>query len=307
MKAYKGFDKNMQCRGFQFEEGKTYVEEDAVLCAKGFHACENPLDTFKYYEPGNGSIYREVELEDVTDENGDDSKRVGKKITIGARLSVLDICKLHFQYVKQKTNTKKEMPNRDEKTVAAQDWSSLAAQDCSSLAARDCSSLAAQDCSSLAARNCSSLAAQDWSSLAARNCSSLAARNWSSLAAQDKSSLAAQDWSSLAARDCSSLAAQDCSSLAARDCSSLAAQDCSSLAAQDKSSLAAGKNSVIAAFNSKAKGGKGTLIALATRKFTDEGYVITDFKAGIVDGVEIKENTWYKLENGSFVEVQDDT
>ena len=219
MKAYKGFDKNMQCRGFQFEEGKTYVEEDAVLCAKGFHACENPLDTFKYYEPGNGSIYREVELEDVTDENGDDSKRVGKKITIGARLSVLDICKLHFQYVKQKTNTKKEMPNRDEKTVAAQDWSSLAA----------------------------------------------------------------------------------------RDCSSLAAQDCSSLAAQDKSSLAAGKNSVIAAFNSKAKGGKGTLIALATRKFTDEGYVITDFKAGIVDGVEIKENTWYKLENGSFVEVQDDT
>ena len=259
MKAYKGFDKNMQCRGFQFEEGKTYVEEDAVLCAKGFHACENPLDTFKYYEPGNGSIYREVELEDVTDENGDDSKRVGKKITIGARLSVLDICKLHFQYVKQKTNTKKEMPNRDEKTVAAQDWSSLAAQDCSSLAARDCSSLAAQDCSSLAARNCSSLAAQDWSSLAARNCSSLAARNWSSLAAQDKSS------------------------------------------------LAAGKNSVIAAFNSKAKGGKGTLIALATRKFTDEGYVITDFKAGIVDGVEIKENTWYKLENGSFVEVQDDT
>ena len=219
MKAYKGFDKNMQCRGFQFEEGKTYVEEDAVLCAKGFHACENPLDTFKYYEPGNGSIYREVELEDVTDENGDDSKRVGKKITIGARLSVLDICKLHFQYVKQKTNTKKEMPNRDEKTVAAQDWSSLAA----------------------------------------------------------------------------------------RNCSSLAAQDCSSLAAQDKSSLAAGKNSVIAAFNSKAKGGKGTLIALATRKFTDEGYVITDFKAGIVDGVEIKENTWYKLENGSFVEVQDDT
>ena len=49
------------------------------------------------------------------------------------------------------------------------------------------------------------------------------------------------------------------------------------------------------------------MIALATRKFTDEGYVITDFKAGIVDGVEIKENTWYKLENGSFVEVQDDT
>lgn len=74
MKAYKGFDKNMQCRGFQFEEGKTYHEDEAELCKRGFHACENPLDVFGYYTPGKNSIYREVKLEDVSEErNSDDT------------------------------------------------------------------------------------------------------------------------------------------------------------------------------------------------------------------------------------------
>lgn len=44
MKAYKGFDKDLRCRGFQYEIGKEYVEEEAELCNKGFHACEFPLD-----------------------------------------------------------------------------------------------------------------------------------------------------------------------------------------------------------------------------------------------------------------------
>lgn len=49
MKAYKGFNKDMTCREFQFEEGKTYEEEKAKLCECGFHACENPLDCYSYY------------------------------------------------------------------------------------------------------------------------------------------------------------------------------------------------------------------------------------------------------------------
>lgn len=69
MKAYKGFNKDMTCRGFQFEEGKTYHEKYADLCQSGFHACENPLDCFEYYAPGQ-SVYHEVELEDVSDQRG---------------------------------------------------------------------------------------------------------------------------------------------------------------------------------------------------------------------------------------------
>ena len=90
MKAYKGFDKNMRCRGFQFEEGKTYEEERAELCKAGFHACENPIDVFMHYAPGK-SVFREVELEDVSDMREKDSKVCGKKIKIGAEISLRDM------------------------------------------------------------------------------------------------------------------------------------------------------------------------------------------------------------------------
>ena len=319
MKAYKGFNQDMTCAPtpdvcFQYEEGKTYETDEAVLCKKGFHACENPLDTLKYYAPGKGSVYHEVELDGVTDEAEDfDSKRCGTKITIGESLSVLDLCKLHFDYTKERTTNNDQgkdfesLAAQNRSSLAAQNRSSLAAQDYSSLAARSNSSLAAQNRSSLAARDDSSLAAQDYSSLAAQDYSNLVARDYSSLAAQDYSSLAARNNSSLAAQDCSSLAARNNSSLAARNNSSLAAQDCSSLAAQDYSSLAAGQNSVIAAFNSRAKGGLGTLIALANRKFVGGTYKVTDFKAAIVDGEHLKPDTWYKLKGGEFVEAENQT
>ena len=88
MRAYKGFNKDMTCRGFQFKEGKTYEEKEAKLCEKGFHACLNPIDVFRYYPPVY-SIYHSVEIDDddVSKECGGDSKICGKKIKIGAKLT----------------------------------------------------------------------------------------------------------------------------------------------------------------------------------------------------------------------------
>lgn len=91
MKAYKGFNKNMTCRGFQYKEGETYETDKAILCRKGFHACLDPLNTFSYYQPAN-SIYHEVEVDNGAerDENGD-SKVASRTIKIGARLSIKDL------------------------------------------------------------------------------------------------------------------------------------------------------------------------------------------------------------------------
>ena len=106
MKAYKGFNKDMTCRDFQFEEGKTYEEKKAVLCNSGFHACENPLDCLSYYSP-NKSVYHEVDLDGVSDERQEDSKVCGKRITIGARLDFSGMVKgaISFVFEKVKATT----------------------------------------------------------------------------------------------------------------------------------------------------------------------------------------------------------
>ena len=87
MKMFKGFDKDLKCRNFQYEIGKTYTEDKAKLCEAGIHACEHPLDCLNYYEPGE-SRYCDVDLDDVADEHGDDSKRVGKKITVKGEIGI---------------------------------------------------------------------------------------------------------------------------------------------------------------------------------------------------------------------------
>ena len=92
----------MQCRGFQFEEGKEYSlpdGEEAKLCEKGFHVCEAPIDCLGYYDPAH-SVYHEVELE-ATDEKSDDSKRVGKRIKIGGKIEIANMIKAQFDYVKE--------------------------------------------------------------------------------------------------------------------------------------------------------------------------------------------------------------
>ena len=125
MKAYKGFDKDMQCRGFQYEEGKTYETDKAELCKTGFHACEDPLNVFRYYPPGSGSKYHEVTLEGVTDEKSNDTKRVGTKITVGAEIGIPGIVKAHVEYVKE--NVTKHVEAGDSEAVAVGDRQSASA------------------------------------------------------------------------------------------------------------------------------------------------------------------------------------
>ena len=107
MKAYKGFNKDMTCtpiggKPFQYKEGETYEEPKADLCEKGFHACLDPLDCLNYYNICD-SVYREVELDDVSDQRDeDDTKVCGKKIRIGAKLSIKDIVKASVDFTMER-------------------------------------------------------------------------------------------------------------------------------------------------------------------------------------------------------------
>ena len=103
MKMYKGFDKDLKCRDFQYEIGKTYEEHTAELCEKGFHACESPLDVFEYYSPCDMSRYCEVDLDDVSDKkSNEDSKRCGRKIAVKAEIGISGLVKAAVEYTMEK-------------------------------------------------------------------------------------------------------------------------------------------------------------------------------------------------------------
>ena len=107
MIGYKGFDQNWGCRDKQYEVGKTYEEEKAVLCQEGMHFCENPFDVFTYYSPGDRARYAEVEADDVSPEKDIDSKRVCKKLTIKAELNIIGIVKAGMAYIKEHIDVEK--------------------------------------------------------------------------------------------------------------------------------------------------------------------------------------------------------
>ena len=104
LKAYKGFDKNMQCRGFQYEVGKTYEENKADVCSCGFHACENPFDVLAYYNDVDGK-YCEVDL--FGDLSGNCRKVASTKIAIKADIGFAGLFKAGIEWVKKVTNPAK--------------------------------------------------------------------------------------------------------------------------------------------------------------------------------------------------------
>lgn len=102
IKAYKGFNKDMTCRGFQYEEGKEYETDKAEVCETGFHACEYPLDCFNYYAPSE-SVFHEVEQDGEISRKGDDTKLASTKIKIGESLNIAGMVKAAIEYTKSRT------------------------------------------------------------------------------------------------------------------------------------------------------------------------------------------------------------
>lgn len=103
MRAFKGFNKDLTCRGYQYEEGKEFHTERAKCCDTGFHACEYPLDCFGYYDPAH-SVFHEVELSGEMDKSGDNTKVCATDIKIGARLSIAGLVKMAIDFTMSKVN-----------------------------------------------------------------------------------------------------------------------------------------------------------------------------------------------------------
>ena len=119
IKAMKGFDKNLACRGFQFEVGKTYEQAGTIdCCSNGFHAITgSPFDIWDYYpvvaDDGSLSRYAEVTLAGATDRqsDGEDSKIAAAKITVDVEISLPDFIRRAVAWVVDATKGKGDNPS----------------------------------------------------------------------------------------------------------------------------------------------------------------------------------------------------
>ena len=119
MLVYKGTDKDMRFRGLQYEIGKpAEVDGDISMCNNGLHAYEMPLDVLNYYPPFN-SRYFVGELDGVSDERGDDSKRVGRKLELKAELNIAGLVKAQVNYVRGRTTPEGDTATGDRGAASA--------------------------------------------------------------------------------------------------------------------------------------------------------------------------------------------
>ena len=300
MKAYKGFNKDMTCRGFQYEIGKAYETDAADLCSIGFHACENPLDCFGHYAPAT-SRYCEVEIEDNGQRSPEDSKVVGKKIKIGAELSTEQICKLHFEYVRSRCAPAKTNAAGDRESASAGEYGSASAGWYGSASAGWYGSASAGEYGSASAGRYGSASAGKFGSASAGEYGSASAGDYGSASAGDGGSASAGRYGSASAGEGGSASAGDYGSASAGWYGSASAGDYGVSASRGSSS--AGENGVAAARgkHAKVRGGIGSVLVVCVEK--KDSYDIAEWKAAVVDGERIRPDTWYTVENGEFKEV----
>ena len=273
LKAFKGFDKRLRCRGFQYEVGKEYQESEAALCRKGFHACENPLDTFRYYPPTD-SRYCEVEIDDNGQRNSDDSKVCGKKIKIGAEIGLDGVIKAGAQFIfgMCKGTAEDHASGSCGNAAASGEGGNAAASGWSGNAAAS-----GERGNAAASGESGNAAASGWSGNAAAS-----GESGNAAASGSSGNAAASGWRGNAAASGTSGTA--------------------TATGRDGRASAVGTQCIAVAWGeySLAKGTLGNWIVVSER---DDSGDIVDAKLARVDGETIRSDTWYTLRRGEIVEV----
>ena len=125
IKAYKAMNKDMTCRGKQYEVGKTYVEDEADCCNSGMHACTDPFDVLHYYQLGS-SILFEVECGGKVSKGNDDSKIACTEMTVNGEMNLFDFVKLGIKAVFEKVKDSPAATSGDYSTAATSGKYSIA-------------------------------------------------------------------------------------------------------------------------------------------------------------------------------------
>ena len=115
--GYKGFDENMQCRGFQYQEGNTYHEDGNIeACHSGFHFCKYPLDVFSYYSPANNRFCNVEGFGKVSNDTGE-TKVAVSDLKVKAEIGISGLVKAAIEYTRKRCTNKCNAKEREPATA----------------------------------------------------------------------------------------------------------------------------------------------------------------------------------------------
>ena len=280
IRGFKGFDKDLKCRGFQYEIGKDYEHEGEVKCCeRGFHFCENPFGVFRYYSPCD-SRYCEVECDGNADKANDDSKVATSHIHISSEIGLNGLIKAGVKFILDKVNYK---DTKSTNTVYQSAATKTGYRSAATNTVYQSAATNTGDCSAATNTGCQSAATNTGYRSAATNTGDYsAATNTGDYSAAtntgDRSAATNTGYQSAA--------------------TNTGYQSAATVEGKESVALVTGKDSI-------ARGALGCWIVLTERgDFDGVTFPIKEVKAFKVDGANIKENTFYRLVDGKPVEVE---
>ena len=309
-KGYKGFDKELKCREFQYKVGETYKTDNAEVCETGFHFCENPFDVFSYYPPScekGVNRFCEVEGGGKIDKDCDGSKIACSEIKIGAEIKLDGIINAGVKFILDKV---KWVNNKDTNTgyrsVATNTGNRSAATNtgyCSAATNTGNRSAATNTgyCSVATNTGDRSAATNTGYRSAATNTGDYsAATNTGDYSAAtntgDYSAATNTGYCSVATNTGDYSAATNTGNRSAA--TNTGNRSAASVEGKESIAIATGKDS-------RAKGALGCWIVLAERdEWNGESYPILNVKAFKVDNLQVKADTYYMLVNGELKEAE---
>ena len=308
MKAYKGFDKDLKCRGYQYQIGGEYTEDSAELCKKGFHACELPHDIFNYYAPAE-SRFCEVDLDATDERNSEDSKRVGTRIKIGAEISVFDIAKISVKAFFDRIEFTKKIESSDTNNAGdcgAANVGNYGAANAGYRGAAVAGYRGAANAGNYGAAVAGYRGAANAGNYGAANAGDYGAANagdYGAANAGDCGAANAGDYGVANAGNCGAANAGNYGAANAGNCGAANAGNYGAAVARDGGKAKVGKGGVAVGLGKEAmaSGAIGAVLVLTER---DDDYNIINVAAVIVDGEKIKAGTYYAIKNGKIVEAQ---
>ena len=305
IKSYKAFDKDMKCRDFQYEVGKEYEMEGHIeCCERGFHACESPLEVFGHYDMLN-SRFAEVEQSGTIDREEGSTKVCSSRIKIKEELKLADIINIGVEWLKDITSPSNvkadgalnDNGDRKEQIGSSGDYAKIGSSGYSAKigSSGDYAQIGSSgDYAKIGSSGDSAKIGSSGYSAKIGSSGDSAKIGSSGYSAQIGSS---GDYAQIGSSGDYAQIGSSGDSAKIGSSGDYAKID------------STGEDSVImcAGRNSKAKANIGSWITLAEWKWSNEKnrYVPVCVKTEYVDGEKIKADTWYKIENGKFVEVNE--